>query len=599
MAEYSKFILTTKGQSLVAKMLAGSSGVEFTKLCTSSATYTENQLESLMELNNVEQTSLISKVTRTNDVAIKVEGVFTNVELVEGYYMRALGLYALDPNEGEILYGVATETSGNCYLAPYNGVTVATAYIQLYTTVGNADSVSLEVDTGVYATIGDIMELENEIADLRAYVGYSDNDILGVEVDFRNKLFTRLAGATYRTAGGGFDDVNAFGGRRRCNLTDEGVVIAYQGDIGFTTTGKLTSEVIIGDITYEIGTNVQTMVEQPKYYYKVVPLSVEAKAKGFVTRKVRYYVSDEPKAGFSLHPAFIENGSVNDYIYLSAFEGTLWDTSASAYILDDAQVMNTAEDMLCSIANAKPMSGVTQNLYRSATRTLSRNRGGGWEQMTIATTSASQLLALVEYASFDMQSAIGRGSVDKTDDGVTSMTELTGGTVILGNESGIVINGNGITTVAYRGEENLWGNIWSWVDGINVKNPSTFTSGMQTDEIYVADHSFADNIADAPYEATGLYPCYSSGSYINAFCYAEDFDWMLIPGELGGNSALPVGDYLYNTQTGWRVAALGGRWDSSSFAGLFCWTLGCSSAHRGRGIGGRSVYVPSKRLNAE
>lgn len=79
-------------------------------------------------------------------------------------------------------------------MPPYNGVTVSAAYLQLYTTVGNADNVSLAVSPGAYATIGDIQTLEKEIADLKAFVGYSDGDIYGVEVDFEIKSSQDLPG---------------------------------------------------------------------------------------------------------------------------------------------------------------------------------------------------------------------------------------------------------------------------------------------------------------------------------------------------------------------------------------------------------------------
>ena len=61
-------------------------------------------------------------------------------------------------------------------------------------------------------------EVDQEISDLRSFVGYTDSDIYGVEVDFKNKKFTRLAGAVGMTAGANFDKIKAFGGRRRCIL---------------------------------------------------------------------------------------------------------------------------------------------------------------------------------------------------------------------------------------------------------------------------------------------------------------------------------------------------------------------------------------------
>lgn len=582
MAEFSKLVITNKGQALLAKMIAGSGNIEFTKISASSTTYTDAQLEGLTSLSNVKQTSLISKVTRTNEVAIKVETAFTNTELTAGYYMKALGLYAVDPDEGEILYAVTRETSGNCYMPAYNGITVSGAYVQLVTTVGNSENVSLEVDQAAVATIGDIQELQKQIADLEAFIGYSADDIYGVEVDFVNKRFTRLSGAVNRTPGAGFDSINAFGGRKRCNVADDGTVTAYYGDSGYTTTGKNAA-----------GTKVQVMVEQPKFYYKVVPMVLEKGAKGMKIRKARYYVSDTLKPGFKVHPAFVENGNVNPYIYLAAFEGSLFDTSANAYILDDAQVADFAADVLCSIANAKPASGLQQNLTRENTRKLAQKRGAGWEQAYAATIAASQLLMLIEYASFDMQKAIGNGVTNKTDDGSTSMTEITGATVNLGNASGSVTNINGYNIVSYRGEENIWGNIWAWIDGMNEENPATFTTG-DCGTLYVADHGFVDDGKASPYKNTGIHPDHGNG-YISAFGYSEEYDWLFIPAEHTGNSSLPVGDYFWNSNPGWRVARLGGIWSNGAYAGAFCWHLSNAASDRTRDIGGRLVYVPSKK----
>ena len=402
-----------------------------------------------------------------------------------------------------------------------------------------------------------------------------------------------------RTPGEGFDGINCFGGRKRCNLTNDGRVAAYYGETGFSTTGKLTqavdrnpegTETPDTTLQFASGTVVQVMVEQPKFYYKVVPLNVEKKHKGGITRKVRYYVSDTPKAGFKLHPAFVENGNENEKIYVAAFEGSLYDASAAVYILDDSQVADFTADMLSSIANAKPLSGLTQSATRANVRKLAEKRGSGWEQAYAATVSASQMLMLIEYASFNMQSCIGNGAVSKTDDGATNMSEPTGTTINLGNASGVAANFNGIQMISYRGEENFWGNIWGWVDGINQYMDATTHEGT----IYIADHTFTDDIGTGAYEDAGIIAVFGDG-YVSAFCYSEKYDWLFIPGELLGNTALPVGDYCWNGNTGWRVALLGARWSNGLDAGAFCWNLYDASSYRARNIGGRLVYVPSKK----
>ena len=433
-------------------------------------------------------------------------------------------------------------------------------------------------------------EVDQEISDLRSFVGYTDSDIYGVEVDFKNKKFTRLAGAVGMTAGANFDKIKAFGGRRRCILSDQGVVLAYAGEAAYTESGALIQAVTIGETTYPIGTKVQVMVEQPQFFYKVVPLEMEriTGAVGYHMRKGRYYVSDQPKHGFKLHPLFMVNGVEQPVVYLSAYEGALWDNSANVYILNDDQVADFAADKLSSIGNAKPISGLTQNLTRANARTLAHNRGAGWEIQTATSAAASQILMLVEYASFNMQEKIGVGVTNKTDDGATSMTEITGATTNLGNISGAVTNSNGFNVVSYRGEENLWGNIWTFVDGMNIN-----AKGIH--ELYVADHDFADSKLDGAYKNTGITLAKTTG-YVSAFGYNEEFDWLFVPSETTGNSSLPVGDYFWQNHTynAIMIAFLGAGWDDGAGSGPFDWSVNDAPSDRYRNIGARAVYFPKK-----
>lgn len=593
MSEFRQLIITNKGQSLMAKLIAGKANVTFTKVAASATTYNDSQIPALTALSNIKQQVAVSKVTRINSVAVQVDAAMENSALTTGYYMNSIGLYAKDPDEGEILYAVAGANVG-AYMPPYNGITVSGAYLKLVTTVSNASNVSMTVDPAAVATVGDINALQAEITDIQSFIGYTDADIYGVEVDFKNKKFTRLAGAVGKTPGDAFDGVKAFGGRRRCNVTDDGKVVAYYGDAGFSETGVLTSAITIGENTYPTGTKVQVMVEQPKFYYKVVPLELEKiqGGKGFHMRKARYYVSDTMKAGFKLHPAFIKDGKEKNFIYLSAYEGCTYDTSASSYKLNDAQDVDWTNDVLASIANAKPTSGLTQSgATRNGFRTIAAKRGSGWSQQTIQSVAATQILFLVEYASFNIQEKLGAGVTTKVDDGATSMTEITGATTTLGNKSGQVINTNGYSVVAYRGEENPFGNLWKWVDGINTNNGSTFAEG-DTGTIYVADHGFKDDSGDAPYHEVGFSSVYLGWSYISAFGYAEDDDWLFYPTEGKGNSSLPVGDCGQVVNPGWGVARLGAYWNGGSYSGLFCLSVAHGSGYRYRTLGGRLLYVP-------
>ena len=171
MAVFSKLITTENGRTLIARMLSGGEKVVFTKVCSSDREYELEELGNLEELAEIRQTSSVSKVSRNNDISVKVEAVFTNTELTEGYYMKTIALYARGGEGEEVLYAAAVETSGSCFMPAFGGITVSGAYIQLVTTVSNTENVTLEVDNSVFATIGNIMELQEQIDGMNELLG--------------------------------------------------------------------------------------------------------------------------------------------------------------------------------------------------------------------------------------------------------------------------------------------------------------------------------------------------------------------------------------------------------------------------------------------
>lgn len=428
-------------------------------------------------------------------------------------------------------------------------------------------------DTEILVSVKEYADSVN--AELTGYIGYTES-VYGLEADFENNKFTRLAGAVGKTTGADFDSVNAYGGRRRCNVSDDGEVLAYYGDENFKTDGS----------------NGQVMVEQPKFYYRVVPLKTEKidGTNGYYLRKARYYISDTPKAGFKVHPAFVRNGAEVDKIYLSAFEGCIYDSSAETYLLNDEQIADFDNDMLSSIANAKPCSGQTQALSRANSRKIARRRGRGWELTTIQSLSATQLLFLVEYATFNSQAVIGTGATMNNNDNSLNSSEKTGETEILGNMSGKVTNNNNVEIVAYRGEENFFGNTFQWIDGINVYNQNPWSKDSRS-KVYIADNTFSDDFDKFPYSEIDIAPCGGIG-YISAFGYSEKYDWLFLPAELNGNSVLPVGDALWNNSSGWCVVTFSGKSIYSSQAGLFSLNLHSNNSSHGSTKNARLEYIP-------
>ena len=443
-----------------------------------------------------------------------------------------------------------------------------------------------------------ITPLEDKVDDIAGYLGYpNDEDVVGLEADFVNNVYTRIAGAVGKSAGADFDAFPMYGGRRRCNVTDGGVVVAYY-DTGagfeYSESGYLTKTVTVDGMAYPAGTAVQVMVEQPKFYYRIVPLTLEpiSGGVGYHVRKARYYVSSTPRKGFKIHPAFVVDGVELEKIYLSAYEGCLMrvnypDAGLTTYVLDDAQIMSTSVDRLSSIAGAKPISGSSQQLTRANARALAHNRGSGWELQTIAALSCSQLLMVIEYASFNVQDAIGRGANGLPYSASANNAINTGGTSSLGDASGSASGTLNQVSVTYRGEENLWGNLYTYVDGVN---PQVEAGSACT--LYVADHDFSDSTSSGAYAKVGFTPAGSS-NYISAFGYSEDCDWLFMPTETQGNSSLPVGDnfYLAASAAGWKALSIGGKWDDNTLAGSYYWYATTTGGHS-NAMGARLCYFP-------
>ncbi|MCD7819930.1 MAG: hypothetical protein LUH07_12920 [Lachnospiraceae bacterium] len=171
MADFSKAITTVKGQELMTKLLAGEvSQIEFTNVSLSSTVYDENDLEDLEALDGIEQTSAVSMVTREDDTTVQVEASFSNTELETGYYIRSLGVYASDPDDGEILFAAAVETSGTSQMTAYSGISISGAYVKIALTVSNSDNVSITVSSAASASVGDMQNMQSKIETLESTI---------------------------------------------------------------------------------------------------------------------------------------------------------------------------------------------------------------------------------------------------------------------------------------------------------------------------------------------------------------------------------------------------------------------------------------------
>lgn len=362
-----------------------------------------------------------------------------------------------------------------------------------------------------------------------------------------------------------------FSGITRCNMSDAGVITARYGNAAFK---------------YD-GTNGQVMSWFPGGYYK--------QYNDVANSNLYRWISGVPRGGFRWAPAFMSNGVVKSGFAVGTFPACVYDVSGAAYNITDAAGVDTTAstgDKLASIAGAKPTSGKNNTITMPNFRTLANNRGAGWGLVNLNMVSWIQLLTLIKQQTLNSQSVY-TGVTNITDDGATNMAVLSGatagigpsGSTDLGNTDGqVTINHYQTAQATYPFScltvENFpCGNIWEWIDGMNIRN----------NRLWVADYGFQSDLFAAPYIDTGLTLPASNG-YGTTPALSTLMDYGFFPSAVGGSSSTYLCDYYYQA-SGDRAALLGGRWDNAADAGAFYWCLNTASSSVNRSFGARLAVL--------
>lgn len=148
------------------------------------------------------------------------------------------------------------------------------------------------------------------------------------------------------------------------------------------------------------------------------------------------------------------------------------------------------------------------------------------------------------------------------DNFVCTMAQITGQCDDLGMKSGC-INNDGYHSMIYRGVENLFANIWQFVDGINIKDRLAYIC---------KDHSqYADNVFADPYKPLA-YTNADANGYAKTLGLDVDEPFFRFPTEVGGSTSTYMADYYYQN-TGNRVARVGGAFSYGASDGLWSWNF--------------------------
>lgn len=317
-----------------------------------------------------------------------------------------------------------------------------------------------------------------------------------------------------------FDDIAPWSGMKRYNINNN-VIGASEDDSGFDMTAS------------------DVVVYIPEFYYCVQDNPYN--------QKRRWAISATPRDGFEKHPG---SGRYIGRYHTSVVDGEY-----------------------CTRANQMPDTNNTINTDHNS----SHEKGSHWWMMDIATWSAIQLLYLIEFATFDTWSVLGKGCDDASSNKIiaTGSTNECAYHTLYANDGGN----------QYRWIENPYSNISSWVDGWE-----------HYDYVWIClDNAQMLNKSNEPgYISSSVNNSY--GGYMRKLYYVKKMPWLFIPYNVSGSQTTYVSEYsLYNTAGpntdtyGYRCV-VGEPYSSDIKSGFFYRRI--YSGYGNSNIGSRLIYIP-------
>lgn len=172
MANWNGLQLTNKGIALQAKVQAGTQ-LHITKLKLGSGVVPSGtDVKTLTDLIAPEQNLGIGGKEAVGDYC-KISSTISNTGLEAGYYVRELGVFAQDPDDGEILYMYTTDGAPD-YLPAGGGSTVISQEFSVMIAVDDTDNIVVDIDPAALATMGYVqLQIQEHNTDTTAHADFT------------------------------------------------------------------------------------------------------------------------------------------------------------------------------------------------------------------------------------------------------------------------------------------------------------------------------------------------------------------------------------------------------------------------------------------
>lgn len=139
MSSFEDNKITAKGNNLLAKVAAGKTKLNYTKAVVGDGSLGQGQtIGSLTNLISPKNTISINRlVAVSGDPAWATVGfVYSNQNITSSYFLREIGIFATDPDEGEILYWYGNAGATADFITPGDG--------------SGSDIIEKKFDVGIY-----------------------------------------------------------------------------------------------------------------------------------------------------------------------------------------------------------------------------------------------------------------------------------------------------------------------------------------------------------------------------------------------------------------------------------------------------------------
>ena len=173
-----------------------------------------------------------------------------------------------------------------------------------------------------------------------------------------------------------------------------------------------------------------------------------------------------------------------------------------------------------------------------------------------------QLLYLVEYGDYDSQVVLGKGNTNNH----TELIITSGGTDKIGMKSGCLVD-DGMHSMIYRGMEDIYGNAFEIIDGINIKGYQAYINYDYT--------TYEQNVFDGKYRALGYVNDNEEG-YIIKLGYDSANPLISLPVTVGKKDESGIKDFFHGNLSNEFLLA-GGLYNSEDYAGFWYYKTKYSS----------------------